>query len=249
MILVTQTIHRPPVGGAVTRQWPRAVAVAVGLTVLAFVLSMLTGVVAFLALRAAGIASGSTAAFVLLVVASQGAFLALGLWYVRGRIPITVRVPSRRDSAWIVGGVVLGLAVAMILSAVRVAFFPETGSVIEDSITQNTALLLYLAVLSVVLIAPAEELLFRGAIQGRLRGSLGVVGGIVGASTTFGLMHLLNFTGPLAGGLAAAAVIGGVSLVWGYAYERTGNFAVPVLAHGLYNATLMGVGYLALTLA
>lgn len=245
---MTQTIHQPPAGGTATRPWPRAVAVAVGLTVLAFVLSLLTGIATFRVLDLAGIGSRSTLGFVTLLVATQGTFLALGAWYVRGRLPITVRVPSRGEAGWIVGGVVLALVVAVVLGALRAVLFPETGSALAETLSRNTVLLLYLAVLSVVLIAPAEELLFRGAIQGRLRGALGAVGGIVGASALFGLMHLLNFTGPLAGGLAAAAVVGAASVVWGYIYERTGNLAVPVLAHGLYNATLMGVGYLALTM-
>lgn len=242
----TETIDQPPVGGPVTRQWPRAVAVAVGLTVLAFGASLAVGAVAVLALLALGVAFDSTLGFVALLVASQGAFLLIGAWYVRGRIPVPIRTPTRRDAAWIVGGVVLGLLVATALSFARTAFFPDTDSVLTGPITGNPTLLLYIGVLSVVLIAPAEELLFRGAVQGRLRTALSPVAAILGASTVFGAMHLLNFTGPVAGGIAAAAVVGGVSVVWGYAYERTRNFAVPVLAHGLYNAVLMAVSYLSI---
>lgn len=242
----TETLTQPPAGGPVSRQWPRAVAVAVGLTVLAFVASIAVGIVAVVALLALGISYESTAGFVALLVASQGAFLLIGAWYVRGRIPVPIRTPTRRDAAWIVGSVVLGLLVATALTLVRTALFPETDSVLTDPITSTPTLLLYIGVLSVVLIAPAEELLFRGAVQGRLRTALSPIAAILGASTVFASMHLLNFTGPVAGGIAAAAVVGGVSVVWGYAYEKTRNFAVPVLAHGLYNATLMIVSYLSI---
>lgn len=61
-----------------------------------------------------------------------------------------------------------------------------------------------LAVVLGAVVAPIEELLFRGAIQGRLRRAFGPTGAIVGASARFACVHVLNFTGPVGGGLAFA---------------------------------------------
>lgn len=113
-------------------------------------------------------------------------------------------------------------------------------------IVANPSLALAVVGLSVVLIAPAEELLFRAAIRGRLRSAFGTVPAVVGASTLFGALHLLNVSGSLLGAVLAAGVIGVVSLLQGDAYERTDNVAVPVLIHGLYNLTLMTFAYLQL---
>lgn len=232
---------QPPATGGLGR----AVAVVVGLTVLAFVASLATTLGALFALRALGIATDSTGGFLALLVVGQLTFLAIGYASVRDRIPVRVSAPTLRDLQYVLLGVVLAFVVAIGLSLVRTTFFPETDSVLSGVFERNPTTLLYLAALSLVLIAPAEELLFRGAIQGRLRRAAGPLGAIVGASATFGLLHLFNFTGALGGALAAAAVVGAASLVWGYVYERTGNLAVPILGHGIYNATLMGIAYLA----
>jgi len=47
--------------------------------------------------------------------------------------------------------------------------------------------------------------------------------------------------------LAALAVVFLVSLVLGYAFERTGSLAVPIVAHSLYDGLLLVAGYLVAT--
>lgn len=168
--------------------------------------------------------------------------------YVRWRgIPIASGTPSRDESILIGVVVVVSLAAAFGLTVLRRMVAPdEAPSRLGEAIAAQPELALVMLVLSIVLIAPAEELLFRGAIQGRLRQSFGRWPSIVGASGLFGAMHLLNFQGSLLTAVLGAAVIGAVSLLWGYARERTGNVAVPILIHGLYNALLMGYSYLSL---
>lgn len=96
-----------------------------------------------------------------------------------------------------------------------------------------------------VLVAPAEELLFRGAIQTRLGRAFGPALTVGLSSLLFASIHVLNFAGGATGVLFATATIFTVGAVLGAVYERTGNLAVPVLVHGLYNATLFGLSYLA----
>jgi len=100
--------------------------------------------------------------------------------------------------------------------------------------------------LSIVLVAPAEEFLFRGVIQGRLRRSLGPVGAVVGSSLLFGSLHLGNYTGETAAVVAGAVLIACVGTVFGTLYERTQNLVVPIVAHGVYNTILMVLSFLTL---
>jgi hypothetical protein len=182
-------------------------------------------------------------------VATQLALVAVGYAYARRydlRVPI--RSPSRRDLAWIAGGTVAALATAIGASVVLSLVFGDqpVESVFGEAGAVDPTVLLIFAGLSILLVAPAEEFLFRGVVQGRLRRAFGPAAAVVLASALFGSIHLTNYTGPLlvvAGYLALLAVVG---VVFGYVYERTGNLAVPVAVHAVYNTVLFGLSYLAL---
>ena len=222
----------------------RALGVAVALLAAALVVSTLFAVLVLLTLRPTS--EADPVGLVALAVAGQFGLLAVGLGYVRRWLPdVRVAVPTRRELGTTLLAVVVMLVAATGLGAVVSRLFPDVGSVF-DGLAATPALLLVLAVVSVLLVAPAEELLFRGAIQGRLRRSFGPVASVVGASALFASVHLVNYTGPLPGVLGFVAVVGAVSLVLGWLYEHTGNLAAPVLAHGLYNAVLFLAGYVVL---
>lgn len=109
-------------------------------------------------------------------------------------------------------------------------------SVVGGAVTGDRNILLGLAVLSLFVVAPIEEYLFRGVVQGRLRRSFGPAGAVAVASLLFGSLHLANYAGRPAAVLAGALLIAATGSVLGALYEYTGNFAVPVVAHGLYNS-------------
>ena len=222
----------------------RAVAVVFGLTVATFLASLVVGVAFVVPAVLIGLDIESAPVFVFLTAVGQLAFLAIGLAYAR-RYGAAVRIvrPTRRHLAFVVAGVVGALAVAVGGSLALAAFDLVPGSVIVDAATNDPAVLLGLAALSAVLIAPVEEFLFRGVIQGRLRRAFGPVGAVAGSSLLFGSMHLANYTGSLVGVVAGALLIAAVGAVFGALYERTGNLAVPVAVHALYNALLLGVAY------
>lgn len=225
----------------------RTVGVAIGLLLAGMAANVAVGVAAIVAFGMESVQSGGTG-FLVSAIGGQGLVLVVALAYVLWRsVEVPVAVPSLDESLVIGGSVVASVVAAIGLTYLREWLVPtQTSSGLGQIIMSNPSLALVVGVLSVVLIAPAEELLFRGAIQGRLGQAFGRWGTIGGASTLFGAWHLLNFTGSVIGAVLAAAVIGAVSLLWGYAYERTGNFAVPVLTHGLYNLTLMLVAYASL---
>jgi membrane protease YdiL (CAAX protease family) len=225
----------------------RAVLVALGLTVAGFLVSLIGGVAFIVPLILLEVDIQSTGPFLALTAVGQVAFLVLGYAYVRTTgLTVHVSWPTAREIGWALAGVVAALTVAIVASAVLAALDLVPESVIGDAVVSDPTLVLGLAVLSIVLVAPAEEFLFRGVIQGRLRRSLGPVGAVAGSSLLFGSLHLGNYTGETAAVVAGAVLIACVGTVFGVLYERTENLAVPIVAHGVYNTVLMMLSYLTL---
>lgn len=245
----TADIHStvPPAETTARSDRPRAVAVAVGITLAALVVSVAVGIglVVPAVLLGLDLDVADPAVFLSLTVAGQVGFLAVALAYARRRgLRIRTVVPTRRESGYAVGATVVALVAAVGLSVVLSEFGLVPGSVIGDAATADATVLLGLVVLSALVIAPTEEFLFRGVVQGRLRESFGPVGAVAGSSLLFGSVHLLNYSGSLPAVVAGALLIATTGAVLGAVYERTRNLAVPILAHAAYNAVLLGSAYL-----
>jgi len=73
----------------------------------------------------------------------------------------------------------------------------------------------------------AEEALFRGVIQAGLVPVVGVTGAILIASGLFGLAHFISTT--------YAVYAGAVGIYLGLLLQVSGNLAVPILAHALFD--------------
>ena len=234
-------------GASTNRSHLRTVAVAIGLLMAGMAVNNGVGVFAVLVFGLESVTTGGTG-FLVSAVFGQGLVFVVALAYVRWRsLRIPFALPSRNEPLLIGVGVVVSVVAAIGLNLLRQGFVPsDMTSGLGEVFMADPTLMLVVGVLSVVLFAPAEELLFRGAIQGRLQEVFGSRWAVVGASTLFGAWHLLNFSGSLLGTVLAAAVLGVVSLLWGYMYERTDNLAVPILTHGLYNLTFMLLSYVSL---
>lgn len=242
----TSTTTQQPRDSSVPGGIGRAVAVVVGLAVLAFLLGFTLGTVGTQLLSAVGIdvsfgSSSSATVFLFTSLTGQGAMAIVAYLYVRR---YGLRVPAYRPSMANYRAVAVGLVAALALglggAVVVNQLFPVDGS--ESvfggvaSLTLPTALAY--GAIAILIVAPAEEFLFRGVIQGRLRESMGVTPAIVGASLLFGAFHILNYTGSATSIVAHVGVIVVVAFVFAYAYERTDNIVVPILIHGVYDATL-----------
>ncbi|MFB6166135.1 MAG: lysostaphin resistance A-like protein [Haloarculaceae archaeon] len=222
----------------------RAVAVAVGITALAFVVSLIGGVALAVPVLVLELDIQRPAIFLALTAAGQVGFLAVGYAYARRYgLTVPIRTPTARQLAIGLGGAVLAMVVATVLSVVVTVLGLLPSSVIGDAGTQDPIVYLGLAALSVVLVAPVEEFVFRGVVQGRLRQSFGPVGAVAGSSLLFGSMHLANYAGNPQSVVAGALLIACVGAVFGSLYERTGNLAVTIVTHATYNAVLLGIAY------
>lgn len=251
---MTQTIG-PTIGAEPTVSRPgrgRTFAVSFGLLVLAIIVQMIVTVPAAMGYLALGGSLTSLAAFITLAVLGQVVFLALGYLFVSRRLGgVEVAVPSVGQFGLTVIGSVLVLAVTLggtaALDAVGLAAPADAMLVVAES---SPWILLAFAALSLVLIGPAEELFFRGAVQGNLRTAFGPVWAIGLTSLLFGAVHVTGF---LSAGVALSpAVVGMLSLnvlsavIFGALYERSGNLAVPALVHGMTNAIGLVVIYMTL---
>ncbi|WP_135851857.1 CPBP family intramembrane glutamic endopeptidase [Halorussus salinus] len=154
------------------------------------------------------------------------------------RASIRVGVPTREGVGWILVG---PFAYEALTSLGRVAVSAAglstghhaAGLATWELLAGNPVLILPGTVLLFGVMAPAEELLYRGVLQAKLRDAFGFVGTVSISALLFGGMHFL-----LSGGVSSLLLtaVGGLSFT--IPYERTRNLVVPILIHGLYWLTL-----------
>lgn len=185
------------------------------------------------------------------VVTLQGlGFGSVALFYLSTREEglglLMLSMPDLRDVIWIGAGLV-ALFVALIgMSVVQTTFGIESAQhSLQELGAQNPELLLVLVPLSILLVGPGEELLFRGVIQQLLRLRFGVVIGIAIASVIFSFAHVGSLTGE--GLLPTLVTYVVLSLILGVSYEYSGNLVVPATIHGLFNAIQFLILYWATT--
>lgn len=220
----------------------------VGLTVIAFIVSLLLGVAFIVPLIIMGYEADSTVALSGSTIIGQIGFLVVAFLFIRYRkIDLPFETPSRSNLKLIVGGVVLTLVTAFSLLQIQSMLGLMSKSVIQEFAESNPMILLILAVLSVVLVAPSEELLFRGAIQGRLRERFGPYPSLVTASLLFGSLHLLNFSGSILPTLMSALIIVVIGGILGWLYEKSENIVVPIIVHAIYNFIILVPSYFVIT--
>ena len=229
--------------GAKTRALSEALTVILVAAGVAVVLPL-----AVITAMAAGIELRPTLVMVLSILLTQGvSFGGVALLYLalrRGTIRVPLRWPTANDLQWMVGGSALALAALSIgLLVVSLLGLGVGEHRIQEIGVESPEIFLLLIPLSFLLIGPGEELLFRGVVQGRLRQAFGAGAAIALASVTFAALHVVALSGPLAARLTTVAVLVLPSLVFGLAYERSGNIAVPAVIHGMYNAMLFAVSF------
>ncbi|WP_424016814.1 lysostaphin resistance A-like protein [Halorientalis pallida] len=227
------------------RDWPRLKrsAVAVGLTVFAAVCSAVLIVpTVFLP------TSVVTVAFAL-GIAELG-FGVAALTFVkatdRGVGYVGLALPDRsRLVTYVAGGAVALFTVrsVAVLVALQLGFPLLPARVTEVSIDPQ-ALMLAMIPLSLFVVAPCEEALFRGVIQQYLGEVVSSAGAILGAGVLFAVLHLPSYLSySMEWAAAMVGIVFVVGLGFGYSYERTGSIWVPIGLHGLYNSLIMASGY------
>ncbi|WP_380674303.1 CPBP family intramembrane glutamic endopeptidase [Salinigranum sp. GCM10025319] len=183
--------------------------------------------------------------FVGFVVAIVGFLAITDTWHLLHTRRLTPR------TVLLTAGAVVALLAAQfgagfVLQALGVSF--GENQVITQG-RQNPVYFLYMIPVSLLLVGPIEELLFRGVVQGVLRRSFGVRVGIVVASGLFGLVHWVAVSGGPTEKFAYVAIAGTLGIVLGVLYERTETILAPAIAHGVYNSVLFVIQYVGATAA
>lgn len=212
---------------------------AVAVTILGVVLSGLGSLPGYV------VGLDSLAGLSVAVVGSGLGFVVAGLVFLqlsgRGVDYLDLDVPGSNREWGVVAGVVLGAFVFR-----TVALIVSFAANVEPSVSPialvdvpTRALLLFLIPVFLLVVGPAEELLFRGVIQKYLREVVSPWAAIVGAGLLFGSIHVFALVGSTnLGTVVALVVITVVGFALGWLYERTGSLVAAMLAHGSYNALI-----------
>jgi len=238
---------------------------AVGLAAGGMLLGFITLVVLAGAIRTSGVVLPQSFSILLSLLALQGVGLVgTAVFYLsttdKDLSYIKLRKPSLKHVVIGFGSVFVMLAAIVVISMILQSLgqnAAEHGTV--EQIEQNPRIALYMVPLSILVIGPSEELLFRGIIQTKLRESFSSLGGVGVASAIFALIHIPAYGSDVIadmiqqGGITlenlqslsvTLSVLFVLALVLGYVYERTGNLTVPMITHGFYNAFLFSMVYI-----
>lgn len=164
---------------------------------------------------------------------------------------VDIHRPSLKHLITAILSVGVLLLFAVILEQIlTVIGFPMSDHQIYDMATSpegglSPEFILLLIPISILIVGPAEEFVFRGLIQKSLYSNFTTKMSILLTSTIFALIHFPAYlTGTIADAIATLLVIFGLSIILGAIYAHTENVVVPALTHGIYNAVLFLFLYL-----
>jgi membrane protease YdiL (CAAX protease family) len=159
---------------------------------------------------------------------------------------ISIELPSRSDMLWIGIGIVTLLALFGVVSGLFSLLGIESAdSAIVEQGQDNPVYFLYLIPITIFLVGPTEELIFRGIIQGHFREAYGSVVAVITASSIFAVIHFSSYQGN--GLIATLTTIMILGSTLGVIYERTRNLVVPAVVHGLFNTVQFFFVYASIT--
>lgn len=141
-----------------------------------------------------------------------------------------IRRPNKWDLAYVSLGVVVVLAwiVGSLIVIQNVLGFERT-----TLFTLSERMRLSRVVTLLILVGPAEEVIFHGVIQRSLEDVIGLWPAIFLGGTLFMIPHV----SPAAlstGDILFYGVQGGFGMIVGWFYARTDNLVVPALIHGIF---------------
>jgi membrane protease YdiL (CAAX protease family) len=194
---------------------------------------------------AAGIARGSALRSALRSALQFVGFGVAGAGYllVTDRVDLVpIRWPTRSDLKWFGLGFV-GLLGSYIVATVVFGALGVSGadSAIVEQGAEQPVYFLFLIPVTILLVGPTEELIFRGIVQGLFREAYGTAVAIAAASAVFAAVHVSSYSGEgLLATLAVVLLLGGVL---GVVYEKCENLVIPAVIHGLFNTVQFAAAY------
>lgn len=172
----------------------------------------------------------------------QGLCILLPVVYVLFRFrvpPQAVPGPSSPSGGWIIMSATVGVPAAIVFTGLNngfVYFLARQGILMPAAVIAPTdpaggkQYIMFVVLLAVLLPGIAEELMFRGVIQGSMESAGGRVSAIVIPAVTFAVFHV-NIT------FIVAPLLAGFLL--GYVRSKTGTVYASILTHITMNLTIL----------
>lgn len=177
---------------------------------------------------------------------NEGIILGITLLFARqrgaGLKQLGLKKPSLKTLVIVSFAAVLLFFLAIAISSVQETILgpdPNAELLADAIIARDELQLIALIGISLALVAPIEELAFRGFVQKGFENSFGKTYGLIIASILFGLLHGLNST-------RSIIPVTAVSLFLGYVWQKTGgNTSASAWLHGIYDAIAIAITYFA----
>lgn len=160
-----------------------------------------------------------------------------------------LRTPDFEDVVWTAVGFVATFGVMLVVSLVAqfvLEVEPAQHGLIQQ-VREDPNVALYLLPLVALVVAPLEELVYRGLVQTRLREAFDAWTSVGLASVLFALIHVAAYSAlseSVLQTMVPLTLILGVALILGGLYETTDNLFVPIALHAVFNGLQMAVLYL-----
>jgi len=245
-------------GGARVVGMVRRVLVGVGLVVAGFagvlLASLLLSPLGLLATDELGEALLEAVLPTLAEVGFVAVALAFLVYTDRGLAWVDWQRPDLRDLL-VLAGTIVGLLVAQVVVSVAVTALglPSSSQGAIRALAERAVelgrpeLVLVLIPLMLLVVGPAEELIFRNVVQKYLYGSFRRTSAVLVAGVVFAVAHVPAYwdANPAAVFVSVASLFF-ISLLLGVVYEYTENLVVPAVAHGVFNALLVVFLYVGL---
>jgi len=160
-----------------------------------------------------------------------------------------IRRPSLRDVGWVVGGIfVIFGGLVLVSVALQLIGVPSSGHSTVQQAQRSPEILLVLIPITLVVIGPCEEIIYRNIVQKSLYDTFSRPAAVVVASVLFSLIHFpAYFGGSVTATFGSLATLFTLSLVLGAFYSKTDNILVPAAIHGILNAIQFASLYVELT--
>ena len=227
-------------GGVSRRDQLRGMSVGIGLAIAAFCLSVVFGLLYGIPVFFLGFDLTSPSVIAGAIVAGHFGLLVIAFFYTRKKgLKVSYGVPSLDGTRVLVLGLLLTVTGTWILVT--------AGSSVVQGIrlpvdTSDPRTLFLLSIVLLFIAVPVEEYLFRGVIQRRIDETLWTPVAIVSSSVLFALLYLPNYLGSFTDIGHGLLLITFFGLVFGTAYERTGNLMIPIIIHAVVRLFLLYPG-------
>lgn len=154
---------------------------------------------------------------------------------------LDIRVPELRDTGLIIVGVGALVGLNLVISVILEERGVESAQ--HDVIIAGGAspdMLLVLLPLSVLVVGPGEELLYRNIIQKSLYQSFSKPAAVLVASIIFAAVHYFSYAGGNSSieVVVTLLIVFSLSILLGSVYVWRENVVIPALIHGGFNAVV-----------